>query len=291
MIAADTTARAARRFRLPLPDDRLPLGNSGLSVSPLCLGLVPLPEIVTAAFDFGVNFFFLTADLHWPLYEGLRRGLEQLLARRPSVREDIVVGVVSYLDQPLFQHLQFNEVLDSVAGLDHVDVVIAGAVPGPASFTARFEALHAARAVGRWGLAATGASFHDRKTAIPCINNDLIDVGFIRYNASHPGARHDLLPYLHGQHASLIFNFTSMLGRVFPQQFSQIGLDNRFWFPKATDYYRFVLASSQIDGLLCAPRTLSELYELRDALAKPPLTAEEVEYIIWLSSSVNPKLF
>ena len=36
------------------------------------------PETVIAAFEEGVNFFFITADLHWPLYDGVRKGLAKL---------------------------------------------------------------------------------------------------------------------------------------------------------------------------------------------------------------------
>src|SRR5205823_1724956 len=80
----ETMSRTAARLTLPRPTDRLPLGMTGLSVSPFCLGIVESPETIPAAFDAGINLFFLTADLHWPLYEGLRRGLEQLFARGGS---------------------------------------------------------------------------------------------------------------------------------------------------------------------------------------------------------------
>ena len=282
---------AARRTRLPLATDRLPLGLSGLMVSPLCLGITGDPAVVPAAFDAGVNFFFLTADLHWPLYEGLRRGLGLLLARSPSVRDRVVVAAVSYLDEPLFQYLQFHEVLGAVPGLGRIDLAIAGAVPGLANFNSRYVPLHAARAAGRWGMRATGASFHDRPTALACLNADAIDVGFIRYNASHPGARHDLLPHLRPSRGALVFNFTTMLGRVLPQQFAQLGLDGRSWLPTPTDYYRFVLSNSGVDGLLCAPRTVAELDDLQACLHRPPLTAEEEEYVVWLSTKVNRQYF
>src|SRR4051812_39900076 len=74
-----TTSR--QRTVLPAPGDRLPLGDCGLKVSPFCLGMVGEPATVPAAFDAGVNFFFVTADMHWPLYEMTRRGLADLLAR------------------------------------------------------------------------------------------------------------------------------------------------------------------------------------------------------------------
>src|SRR5215831_13655318 len=97
---------------LPKPSDRLPLGRTGLKVSPLCLGIAGTPEIVPEAFDLGINFFFVTGDLHWPLYDGVRKGLEMLFDRGPSIRDEVVVGVVSYLDGPIFEGLQFNEVID-----------------------------------------------------------------------------------------------------------------------------------------------------------------------------------
>ncbi len=82
---------SARRRRLPRLSERLRLGRGGLEVSPFALGAVGSPACVGAAFEAGVNFFFVTADMHWPLYGPLRRGLRQLLARR-GVRDRIVVA-------------------------------------------------------------------------------------------------------------------------------------------------------------------------------------------------------
>src|SRR5436190_890300 len=63
-----------RRAALPRMTDRLDLGSKGLRVSPFCLGRVKSPDTVLAAFDAGINFFFVTADMHWPGYENLREG-------------------------------------------------------------------------------------------------------------------------------------------------------------------------------------------------------------------------
>src|SRR6185436_586633 len=79
------------RAELPKLTDRLPLGGSGLEVSPCSLGLTGDPATVPAAFEAGINFFFLTADMHWPIYEPTRRGLKLLLEGRPGVRDAIVV--------------------------------------------------------------------------------------------------------------------------------------------------------------------------------------------------------
>jgi hypothetical protein len=279
------------RQGLPRADDRLPLGGSGLRVSPICLGITPSPDTVLAAYDAGINFFFLTADLHWPLYEGLRRGLEQLLARGPAVRDDIVVGVVSYLDQPLFRYLQFHEVIDAVPGLKRVDVLIAGAVPDGNNFAARFDAVRTARAAGHAGSRAIGASFHDRPTALLSLNANCLDINFIRYNPGHSGARQDIFPYLRPDKSSLLFNFKSALSRVGPEQMSRLGFDGNYWRPRVTDYYRFVLTNPNFNGILCSLASPREVDELVAALAERPLTPQEEAYMIWLSSAATPRYF
>ena len=73
------------RTSLPRFRDRLVL-RDGLRVSPFCLGIATRPEYVVAAYDAGINFFFVTADMHWPLYRGVREGLALLLSRRGGIR-------------------------------------------------------------------------------------------------------------------------------------------------------------------------------------------------------------
>jgi len=285
---------------LPRATDRLPLGASGLSVSPICIGITGDPATISAAFDAGINFFFLTADLHWPLYEKLRRGIEDLLARSPSIRDQIVVAVVSYLDQPLFEALQFHEVIDAVAGLQRVDVLLAGAIPNEYSLLGRpaeqatggrYHAIYNARASGRHGARAIGASFHDRRCALVSLNNNLLDISYIRYNTAHPGAATEIFPQLRPDRAGLIYNFKSVLSYVSPERFRQLGLDDRYWCPDVVDHYRFVLSNPNIDGVLCSPANPDQLAELLAALEKPPLTFQEQQYMLWLSNVGSPKFF
>src|SRR5690242_19420570 len=57
---------APRRVALPRTTDRIAVGETGLSISPICLGWVRDPDTIAAAFDVGIIFFFLSGDLHWP---------------------------------------------------------------------------------------------------------------------------------------------------------------------------------------------------------------------------------
>ncbi len=272
--------------RRPLPrlTDRQPLGRSGLPVSPVCLGMVPRPETVLAAFDAGINFFFLSADLHWPLYEGTRRGLEALLARGGGVRDEIVVGVVSYLEQPLFQSFHLQEVIDAVAGLDRVDLIVAGTVSSSASFYSRLEPMTAARGVRFRGARAIGASFHSRRLAVTAATFDLLDILYVRYNPAHPGARVDLFPFLPPVRTGRIFNFKSTMFKVTAEMLPSLGLSPGYRLPDIPDYYRFALSRPELDGLLASPKTPEEVEALAEALAKGSLLPEEEEHMLWLSS-------
>src|SRR5690349_23526662 len=106
------------RTTLPRLTDRLTLGTSDLQVSPFCLGMVTDENTVSAAFDAGINFFFVTGDLHWPYYESLRRGLEKLFARDSNIRNQVVVAVASYVTQRDFCGVVLEEVIEAVAGLE-----------------------------------------------------------------------------------------------------------------------------------------------------------------------------
>jgi hypothetical protein len=261
--------------------DRLKLAD-GLDVSPICLGWVGRPSVVSAAYDAGINFFFLTADMHWPLYEAARLGLRDLLRRR-GVRDRIVVGAVSYVGQPEFCHVPFLEVLDAVPGLRTLDLTIIGGVYA-ADFLVRLNEYrrHRQRDGGPRhlpGVKGTGATFHDRGAALLSLNHRLVDVAFARYNPDHPRAEEELFPRLPRRPRNLLFNFNSTRGHVEDRRFKELGLSAKHWRPTVTDHYRFALRQPAIDGLLCGLEDTKELTALGAALASDALTEEEAAYM------------
>jgi hypothetical protein len=274
-----------RRIQLPRPHERRRLGNSPLFVSPLCIGISGSPETVEAAYETGVNFFFLSSDLHWPLYEATRKGLANLLASGRANRDDIVVAACSYLDQPLFGALQFHEVIEAIPGLKRVDVVIAGGISHPQSYYARLPSLNIGKMFAYRGISAMGASFHDRQCALAAHNANQLDVAYIRCNPAHTGARADIFPFLRRDRVGLTYNFKSLMLRVTEKELARAGLRG-IEPPPACDYYRFVLSSPELDGILCAPQSPAEVHELASALEKPPLSVQEEEYLISLSNTV-----
>jgi hypothetical protein len=278
-----SSGSTARRVTLPQPTDRLPLGRSGLTVSPFCLGQVRDPATVLAAFDAGINFFFVTADMHWPLYEPLRRGLVQLLRRGRDIRDRIVIAAVAYATQPEFCWLPFFEVVAAIPGVKRLDVTVAGGAYGY-ELHRRLPLYRAHVRSKHVSARATGVSFHDRKAARHAVKTSAIDIAFVRYNAGHPGARTEVYPHLSLRHRTLLFGFTSTDGFVAPRRVRQLGLTDDFWRPAITDHYRFALTPPQVNGVLCSPETPRHVAALWRAVEQGPLDADEERYLVHLAS-------
>ena len=286
------TSSRSRRKRLPQFKDRLVLGDQGLRVSPYCLGWVHSAETIVAAFDAGINFFFISTDLHWPGYEATRRGVRELLAREPKIRDQIVVAAVCYQTRPIFCYGPFQELLEEMPGVERLDVLIAGAVYGDEQGK-RFPVYQEHRETGYLGARAIGMSFHDRSLALEAIRDKLVDIAFIRYNPDHPGAAKDLFPHLYSSSSrngrsrgrkaarTLLFNFKSTFGYVPPAEMEAMSLPGSiYWHPQITDHYRFVLSRPEIDGILMGPRTPEELQGVANAVTRGPLTVDEQAYLM-----------
>jgi hypothetical protein len=273
------------RETLPQLTDRLSLGRAGLEVSPFCLGVVTDRRMVPAAFDAGVNFFFVTTDMHWPIYEELRRGLAMLLERGGDVRDRIVVAGVSYVTQPVFCGGGFLELLAALPSLERLDVIVAGGAAAGELLhrRERYLTLPYAHVIGHKAL---GASFHERSTALTAIEQRLADVVFIRYNPEHPGAQREIFARLSPDAGArpLVFNFRSMIPAITPARAQELGLADDHWIPDPSDYYRFALSPPQMSGILGAVNTPAELDALVAALARGPLDDDEQAYLIQLAA-------
>jgi hypothetical protein len=221
--------------------------------------------------------------MHWPLYDGIRRGLAELFRVRPGSRDEVVVAAVSYVAEPAFLLQPFRELLDAVPGLERLDITIAGGVGTQRDVERlRVAALRDHRADGREllpGVRATGATFHDRPAAAQALLADDLDLIFIRYNTVHRGAERDLFPHLPKQRSALLFNFKSTLGYVPRDRLHVLGIPADAWHPTHADHYRFVITQPAFDGILCSPQTVPELIALDRALQQGPLTPDQSRYL------------
>lgn len=267
--------------KLPKPGDRVALGSSSLSVSPFCLGWVEDPDTVLAAFDLGINFFFLPSDYHLPLYRHSIEGLRRLLARGADVRDRIVVAGVGYIENPAFFSSTLQELLWAAPELARLDVGLAGAVT--AANAGRLGQLRAMRERGELEVAATGGSFHSREAARAAIGAGDLDVAFVRYNPLHPGAREDLFPFVDAARRAKVYNFASSFGHVDDAAWDRLGLGRELWKPKLSDLYRFALTRPEIDGLLIAPKVPAHVARVVEAVEAGPLSPDEEEHMIDLA--------
>ena len=270
------------RTKFPKLTDRLRLGRSQLEVSPFCLGMSRSADAITAAYDAGINFFFITADMHWPLYEQTRRGLAKLLRRGGDVRSRIVVAGVIYVTQPEFCWDPFAELVDAVDGLEHLDLLIAGACYAD-NFAARLPVLGEHRQRRFLGAQAIGATFHDRALVADAVNAGEIDIAFVRFNAAHRGAQTEVFPLINtGERSTLLFNFKNVL-KTTTEAMRSHGLSDEYWAPNPGHHYRFVIGQPEVDGILCGLGSPQEVAELDKALEEGPLDEDEEEYVIAVS--------
>jgi aryl-alcohol dehydrogenase-like predicted oxidoreductase len=273
-------AMRAAPDRLPRFRDRLALGSTDLRVSPFCQGLTVDPKAIEAAFEAGINFFFVTADLHWPYYEPTRRGLQALLSRGPSTRDEIVVAVASYVAHPSFVDAALREVLQAIPALKRIDVLVVGGAREH-DFVPRLQGAERLATAGR--VRAIAATLHARRAALTAYNDRLVAAAFMRYNPAHPGARNDLFPAVAAASPTLLYNFNSTFGWPDDKAWQKLALDDEYWRPQITDYYRFALSRPELDGLLCALTTPAEVEALAAALELAPLSADEQQYLIDLA--------
>jgi hypothetical protein len=238
--------------------------------------MVSSPETIPAAFEAGINFFLISADMHWPRYEPTRVGLAQLLERVP--REQIVVAAVSYVTQPEFCELPFREVIEAIPGLRFLDVLVAGGAYAH-ELESRLPVYQRHRRDHLVGARALGVSFHDRRAATAAINRAEIDLAFVRYNTAHPGAQRDVFPLLAPVRDTRVFGFTSTHGH------RHVELADDIWVPDITDHYRFALSRPELDGLLCSPTEPAHVADLVAAMERGALSPEEEQHMIELAAS------
>jgi|GEM_PF-1175810 len=272
----------APRTELPKLTDRLPLGTTGLQVSPICCGMTFDDNVVPAAFEAGINFFFLSADMHWPMYESIRKGLEDLLRGHPSRRDEIVVAATCYVTQPEFCFAPFDEVIEAVPSLGHIDITVAGGSYAPEILT-RIEIFKLHRAIKHAGARGIGASFHDRAVARELLDQGFLDIQFVRYNPVHPGAQKDVFQHAkpHPERSTLLFNFKSTESYVDDEEhLKEMGVEEDNWRPHITDYYRFALTAPALDGILVGMPDADGVRQLANALAKGPLDEEDHQYLL-----------
>lgn len=254
---------------MPCDWQKVTLGRTGLSVSPLGIGSAyGVGEAdVERAFDRGVNYLYW-GSVRTPAFGAAVRNI----ARRR--RDELALVVQSYTRAAAWMGRSLDRALRTL-GVDYVDVLLLGwwdEPPAP-------RIVDAARELCVKGKARHIAiSCHHRPTFERYIADETYGVIMVRYNAAHPGAESEVFPHL--QHATMkppgVVAYTATRwGQLVDPATTPRGERT----PTASDCYRFALSNPSVSVCLTGPRNGRELDEALVALDRGPLSDDELAWM------------
>jgi predicted aldo/keto reductase-like oxidoreductase len=231
-------------------------------------------EALERAFERGVNY----------IYWGSRRtasfgaGLKRLRKKR----DKFMLVIQTYARFGGLVNWSLDRALRSLS-YDYVDVLLLGLWNKPVSR----RVLDVARDLKRRGLTRFLAVSTHHRTLVPkfAVGSDF-DIVHFRYNAAHIGAEQDIFPLLPSVNCPGMVAFTAtswgqLIGKSkIPALFSgAFPIPKNERVPTATDCYRFVLSRPEVDVCMTGPSDQAHTDEALDALARGPMTEEELQWM------------
>jgi aryl-alcohol dehydrogenase-like predicted oxidoreductase len=220
---------------------------------------------VREALDAGLNYVFWNPTaraLVGPLREALRRDRERYVVATGPTFGWFAGSIRSRAEEAL-----------RLLGTDYLDVFQLYWLGWTSALTdaTRGELLRL-REEGK--VRALGVSIHDRERAGRLAEDSPLDLLMIRYNAAHPGAERDVFPHLARRRPAVVAYTATSWRRLLRRPRGWEGA-----VPTAGDCYRFCLSSPHVDVVLTAPASAAELRENLAAVARGPLSPEEMAWM------------
>ncbi|MBX3161138.1 MAG: aldo/keto reductase [Deltaproteobacteria bacterium] len=219
---------------------------------------------VRAALDRGINYVYFTVR------GAMARPLRDALARR---RDELVVAagpLVGYFGGSVRRSCE--RTLKKL-GTDYLDVFqLMWLGVGSAWTDGTLAELRHLKESGK--VRALGVSIHDRERAGRLAADSPLDLLMIRYNAAHPGAERDIFPHLAARQPHLVAYTATSWRKLLKRP---KGWDGNVM--TAGDCYRFCLSSPHVDVVLNGPASEQQLDENLAAVARGPLTADELTWM------------
>jgi aryl-alcohol dehydrogenase-like predicted oxidoreductase len=246
--------------------DKVTLGRSGLKVSRLGLGASYAAPTAAyeEAFERGVNYFY---------WGSLRRKLmgEAIRHLAPRHRDQLVIVLQSYARVGTLVGLSIERALAKL-GLDYADVLLLGWHRKPPS---RRVVAASLRLKQRGLVKHLAVSSHQRTMFPRLLDDPLIDIWHVRYNAVHRGAERDVFPYVTARQAQerpgVVTFTTTRWGHLCDPKRTPAGERT----PTGTDCYRFALSHPAVHVALAGPADADQMTQALRALDLGPMTEDE----------------
>jgi aryl-alcohol dehydrogenase-like predicted oxidoreductase len=259
-----------------MPDwARTTLGRTGLEVGRLGLaaGYGATVRMVERAFEHGINYLYWGSFRRGPYGEALRNLKPQ--------RDRLALVIQSYSRIAALVPWSVERALRKI-GYDHGDVLLLGLWNH--EVTPRiFEA--ALRVRERGLVRHIAISTHKRALAPVLAGNRDVGIVHVRYNAAHTGAEKEIFPALPARDdrpGVVSFTATSWKRLLDPKR---MPAGERT--PTAADCYRFVLTHPDVDVCLTGPANEQQAEAAFEALAKGPMSGEELEWMRRVGAAVH----
>jgi aryl-alcohol dehydrogenase-like predicted oxidoreductase len=251
--------------------DKVSFGSTGLAVSRLAVASsYGVGEAdVRRAFDRGINFLFWGSRRR----AGFGRAIKSIARTR---REDMVLAIQSY-SRVAWMVRPSVEIAMRRAGVEQVDLlVLAWWHDSPAE-----KILDAALELQRTGkVKHVLVSSHHRPTFQRVVKDPRFGGVMLRYSAAHPGAEHEVFPYLDAlgdaEAKPGVVSFTATRwGKLLDPTLTPKDEAT----PRASDCYRFALSNPYVHSTLIGPRDGRELDEAMTALDRGAMTEDELAWM------------
>lgn len=249
--------------------DKVTLGRTGLSVTPIGLGSSYglSAKDVERAFDRGINY------MYWGSFrkDDFGRGLRRVAARR---REDLVLVIQSYTRVASLMRPSLEKALRAL-GTGYTDLLVLGwwnDLPPP-------RILDAARhLVDQGKVRHIMISCHHRPSFVKYMAEPIFGALMVRYNAAHTGAEKEVFPHLPSdrqKRPGVVAYTATRWGQLLSPKLVPPGEER----PRGSDCYRFVLSHPEVNVVLAGPKDGLELDEALAALDRGPMSEEELAWM------------
>jgi len=248
---------------MPCNFDKVRLHRSELWSSALGLGSSFGLEAadIEHAYARGLNYFYFGSARRPAFGRGVRALVKQ------GQRDKLILIVQTYTRAASLMKRSLMSGLKSL-GAEHADYLLLGwwNEPPPERI------LDAARALREQGLCKhLMISCHNRLAFERHAQVPGIDAIMVRYNASHPGAEHDVFPKLGADRPAVIAYTATRWGDLINPALTPEGEPT----PRASDCYRFALSNPAVQVCMAGPADRAQLDEALAALERGPLTPDE----------------